>query len=92
MDKAASLLEVSADNPVPGRMGSKPAFAVFQQFLDLILADVIVLLLVEDRDKNIEMIQKLRQRDLSTDCQIDVRAVSPFGEFSSRTDAFTSTL
>ena len=54
----------------------QPAFAMPKQLLDLVLADPIVLLVVEHRDQHIEMRQQAPQRGHAAQRQVPIRSLA----------------
>ena len=67
------VLEIAPGDHVALGMGFQPALAMAQQLIDLVVADPVVLFLVEHRHQDIEMLQDIGQacRDRQGDIQID---------------------
>ena len=51
------VLQITIGNELSFRMFAEPAFAVPQQLFDFGVADPLVLVIIEHRDKHIEMRQ-----------------------------------
>jgi len=67
-----AMLEIAPRDQFALRMLRQPAFALPQQLVDLVIADPIVLLVVEHGDEDIEVGQELRQRHGPADGDVPV--------------------
>ena len=62
--EALEVLQVAAGDEVLLGMSGEPTFALPKQLLELVLADEVVLVVVENRDEDVEVGQELRERPL----------------------------
>ena len=56
------MFQVAASDFVALGVRCEPAFALAQEFFDFVFADPIVFVVVEDREKNIEVLQDVLQK------------------------------
>ena len=59
--EAALVLQVAAGDQLALRVARQPALAVPQQLLDLVVADPVVLVVVEHGDQHVEVREQLRE-------------------------------
>src|SRR5581483_8179159 len=62
-------------------MIAQPTFATAKQFVHLRIPDVIVLLVVENRQQHVEMRQDVVDRRMSAERKAEIRARAPIREF-----------
>ena len=79
MDEVRLVLEVAADDLLALGVLAEPALAVAQQFLHLVLADPVVLVVVEHRHEDVEVGQQVGERT-SRAVSGELAAVAPVGE------------
>ena len=78
--EAALVLQVAAGDQLALGVRGQPALAVAQQLLDLVVADPVVLVVVEHRDQHVEVRQQLAQRQRRARASTrEVRALAPVG-------------
>ena len=76
--QARPVLEVAAGDQLALRMRGEPALAVAQQLLDLVVADPVVLVVVEHRDEHVEVREQVaRARTVAVERHGEVRGSRP---------------
>ncbi len=65
-------LEITRDDEVALWMGGKPAFATLEELFNLVLADPVVLFVVENRDQDIEVSKEILQANGGAEFERDV--------------------
>ncbi len=73
-------LEIPTHNQISLGMAHQPTLSVAQEFINLGVADVIMLLFVQHRQQDIQMRQKIVNRYIGAERQPEVIASAPFGE------------
>ena len=79
-EEAGLELQIATGDLLSLRMVRQPAAPFRQQLLKLILADEVVLGVVEDRDQDVEVGQQVRESREFADRHGEVRALAPLGE------------
>ena len=78
--------QISAHDQFPLGVADKPTLSVAQEFIDLGVADVIVLLFVQHRQQDIQVGQKIVNGGVGAERQSEVVALAPFREFFVKRD------
>ena len=73
-------LQVAAGDLFLLGVAGQPALALGEQLLHLVLADEVVLAVVEHRDQDVEVRQQVRERGRLADGDREVRTLAPLGE------------
>jgi hypothetical protein len=74
------VLQVAARNLLAQRMTLAPIGTLFEKLLDLVLTYPIVLLVIEYRDKQIEMGKQCGKPDFAAQPQPEAVALAPLGK------------
>ncbi len=75
--EALEVLEVAAGDEVLLGMFGQPALTLTQQLLELVLSDEVVLVVVENRNENVEVGQELRECPLRSQLHGEVGSLAP---------------
>ena len=59
-------------------MFAKPSLAVTKQLFDLVLADPVMLVVIQHRNQNVEMGQQIAQSTVRFQCRGEIGALAPF--------------
>ena len=78
--KAGLAVQVAAGDRVPLGVGGEPALPAGEELLHLVLRDPVVLLVVEDRDEDVEVGEEVLEAGGRGQRDVVVRALPPLGE------------
>src|SRR4029078_10360036 len=71
------VLQVAPGDEVLLWMGGEPTFALVKQLLEFVLADEVVLVVVENRDEDVQVGQEIGQCSLGPELHGEVGALAP---------------
>src|SRR5712692_2057758 len=71
------MRQVPAGDQLPFRVPGKPAAARPDQLVDFVGADPVMLGVIEHREQNIEMVERVRESHVAGQAQVDVARVTP---------------
>lgn len=80
-DEVPAVLEVTTRDQFAFRMLREPPFTAPQQFLHFVVADPTMLIVVQDRQQDIEVGEQITQRDLGFEGEAKIAALAPIWEF-----------
>src|SRR6266568_1431227 len=77
-NEIATVLQISSDDRVALRMRFEPALAMLQEFLEFLLANEIVFLIVEHRHEDVEVRQQLTKATFAIQSNREISTRPPF--------------
>ena len=72
------VTQIAASDGVALGMIVEPAFAALEQLFDFVFADPVVFLVVEDRNKDIKMVEQLSKNLAGLESDSEIAALAPF--------------
>src|ERR1700751_3142403 len=75
------MFQIARSNEFTLRMFTKPAFPMAQQFFDLCIPNPVVLIVIKNRNQDVEVSQQIPESSHSSKCHAEIPAVFPLREF-----------